>query len=71
MALLPGDFKSPMYTISSPGHIIFFEVAMGVAPMNSGFADRRVSYFATRPICNLQTLAPACRQAGNRSATEP
>ena len=28
----------------------YFEVAVGFAPTNSGFADRRVSYFATRPI---------------------
>jgi hypothetical protein len=26
------------------------EAAVGFAPTNNGFADRRVSYFATRPL---------------------
>lgn len=28
------------------------EATMGLAPMNNGFADRRVSYFTTWPIFN-------------------
>ena len=47
--LLPRDFKSLVYTNFTIRAFMFFEVAVGFAPTNSGFADRRVSYFATRP----------------------
>ena len=46
-------FRHPGICYSSP-HAIY-EATMGFAPMYSGFADRRVSFFATWPLQSYLT----------------
>ena len=46
-----------------PDKRIILEAQMGFAPMNNGFADHRVSYFATAPHTNCYRQTTAWKAA--------